>query len=85
MMPTKLIARSATEVQAEVTSGVAAQQVLAFASMISWACRNKQQYYQKYARENFVTWNDEQDPDRIAALITKGYDDTAYIVKTVRS
>eukprot|EP00892_Ulva_mutabilis_P009342 jgi/Ulvmu1/6780/UM030_0118.1 len=40
-----------------------------------------QSYYRVYARENMVTWQDEEDQDRIQALIKKANEDLQFILK----
>jgi hypothetical protein len=52
--------------------------------VLTSAHRRQQGYYRNYARENFVTWDDEEDEQKIAALMQKGKDDAAYIVRKVR-
>jgi hypothetical protein len=48
-------------------------------------CRKAQGYYRVYVRENFVSWNDEEDHDKIQALIDKAEHDMKYILDKVRS
>ncbi|GBG67851.1 hypothetical protein CBR_g972 [Chara braunii] len=38
-------------------------------------------YYRQYAKENFVTFMDESDPDRILDLIKRGVDHTKWVLR----
>lgn len=49
------------------------------------ACRRERAYYQVYLRENFVTYNDEPDEDKIAALLEKATHDAEYVLQKVRA
>lgn len=46
-------------------------------------CRKTQAYYRVYVRENMITWQDEEDEDRIQALIKKADEDMAFILQKV--
>jgi hypothetical protein len=48
-----------------------------------FTCRASQSYYRVYIRENFVTWSDEADPDKINALISKAQSDADFILHKV--
>jgi hypothetical protein len=48
-------------------------------------CRKTQGYYRVYVRENFISWNDEEDHKKILALIDKAKHDMKYILDKVRS
>lgn len=46
-------------------------------------CRKTQSYYRVYVRENMITWQDEEDEDRIQALIKKADEDMLFILQKV--
>ena len=52
-------------------------------SIAAFVCRRNQTYYREYLRENFVTWRDEEDPERIEALLRRAGADADYIVNKV--
>ena len=52
--------------------------------VIQVMCRSSQDYYRKYARENFVTWNDESDPEKIKMLLDKAPADAEWVLQKVR-
>lgn len=45
--------------------------------------RRNQEYYRTYLRENFVTWRDEDDLERIKSLVAKAEADSDYVLSKV--
>ena len=42
---------------------------------------DSRQYYAEYARQNFVAFADEEDAERVASLVSRGYESIEWVVR----